>query len=110
MEGAMIRPVFDYLKLLKKIGGPLPWTICVSLLEVTGFWLYASDGQGRTNVFDETDVLAPPIVLTTIPEPLDSQAVAKLLRPAIDFIWREFGFTRSCNYTDTGIYNVRRPY
>jgi len=40
------------------------------------------------------------IHVTSESEFMDLQAVAAVLRPAFDFIWREFGFSRSFNYDE----------
>jgi hypothetical protein len=107
VEGALIWSAMAYLTELQEVNAPLPWAIGISLLEVKGYWLYAADGQSRADVFGETDIRLQPIVVDAIPEPLDRQAVAAILKPAFDFIWREFGFGGSSNYTEGGIYNVR---
>lgn len=107
VEAAIIRSTTAYLKALQEINAPLPWTIATSLIEVKGYWLYAYDGQTAFYKLEEIDIRPDPIKVAALPEPLAPQSVAQILRPAIDFFWREFGFERSSNYTDGGIYNVR---
>ncbi len=97
----------SYLKMLRELHVPLPWTICISLLEVNDYWLFVSEGISSRRQFPEQDIAAEPIIVRDVKEISDRQGVARLLRPSIDYIWREFGFEGSPNYTGNGIYNVR---
>jgi hypothetical protein len=106
-ESVIISAAAKYLEALHKLNAPLPWTICVSLLEVKNYCLYVSDAQTNCQPFPDVDICPEPIVLSTLSGPLDWQQVARVLRPAIDFIWREFGFPGSFNYTQDGLY-IRR--
>jgi hypothetical protein len=106
-EKLIISSVSKYLEVLRTLEAFLPWTICVSLLEIKGYWLYVRDGQTSDQMFEDTDIHLEPIVLENSEGSFDFSHAAQILRPAFDFIWREFGFERSYNYTESGLYNVR---
>lgn len=106
-ESVIIGSTMRYLDLLQKLNAPLPWAICISLLEIKNYWFLASNTEVSPRAFPDTDILVEPIVVKTIDRPFDLQNVASLLKPALDFIWREFGFPDCLHYTESGIYNAR---
>lgn len=107
LESTILSATHRYLDALSNLNAPPPWTICISVLEVNGYAVYARDSHEVPRRFPEIDICAEPIVIQEIPESLDRQNVARILRPAFDYIWREFGLPGSLNYTRGGIYNNR---
>jgi hypothetical protein len=104
-EKAIISSATEYLTRFRELNAPLPWTVCVSLLEVKDYWLYAFEGQTTFYKLEQTDIRPDPIIIPAVPESLDFQSVAQILKPSIDFIWREFGFEQSYHYSEGGIYD-----
>jgi hypothetical protein len=107
LESMILSATCSYLDVLKNLNAPPPWTICISIIEVRGYEFHLEDSHEVPRLFPDVDICADPIVIQEIPESLDRQKVAQILRPAFDYIWREFGFTGSLNYTRGGIYNNR---
>lgn len=59
---------------------------------------YGSDGR----VYEGDKIIAPPVEIPEGADIRNRQVVAKVLRPAFDFIWREYNYPRSLNYGSTG--------
>jgi hypothetical protein len=107
VESTIIAAVASYLKSLRVMEAALPWHICVSLLEIKDYWLLISDSETSRRPYPEVDIAPEPLVVRTVLDADSPLTVARLLRPAIDFIWREFGVDGSYNYTDAGDYTRR---
>ncbi len=108
MESLLFVSTQRFLETLRKLSAPLPWTICISLLEVRDYWLFASNVDASRKPFPDSDIVADPIVVRNADEADDLQTVRRLLRPAIDFIWREFGFPSCWHYDSNGEYRDDR--
>jgi hypothetical protein len=71
-------------------------------------YLYVGPGHGMGARVDERGEILPPCL--AIPEDADlsnRQAVARALRPALDFIWREYDYPGSLNFTRSGDWTAR---
>ena len=106
-ETTIIGSIVHYLGALRAIEAALPWTICVSLLEIKDYWLLASNSETGRKPYSENDIAADPLVVGSVSEVDSPRKIARLLRPVIDFTWREFGIDGSYNYTESGDYNSR---
>jgi len=106
-ERTIISSTMSYLDLLRTVNAPLPWAICISLLEIKNYWFLVSNSEFSRQTFSDADILVAPIMVNTLDRPFDRQNVASLLKPALDYIWREFGYPDCLNYTEGGVYNVR---
>jgi hypothetical protein len=109
-ESTILASMARYLSALEKLNAPLPWYVCFSLLEVQNYWFVVSNSAGSSEPFPESDIRPEPVVIERI-DRFDSPAVvAKLIRPVIDFIWREFGYSGSSHYSAAGEYTERIIY
>ncbi|MGA2257875.1 MAG: hypothetical protein ABSG53_24695 [Thermoguttaceae bacterium] len=106
-ERAIITSVAAYLRALQALNAPLPWHICVSLLEIRGYCLLVSNYEASQRAYAGHHVIADPLIVRSLAEIETNQKIATFLRPIVDFIWREFGVDGSYNYTENGIYNNR---
>ena len=106
-EATIITAVSRYLKALRAVEATLPWYICISLLEIKDYWLFISNSDTSRRSYSEVDVAPDPVVVRNAQDADSPLTVARILRPAIDFIWREFGLEGSYNYSDTGDYTRR---
>lgn len=103
-ERELIKSIHQYLSSFEQVGVSPPFFINCALLSVHGYYMYVDPKQsteyGRT--LQQDDVLPPSIRFLSKDNFASHKAVAKVLRPTFDFIWREFGFQRSFNYTTGG--------
>ncbi len=107
LEGTVIAALSRYLERLRELDAPLPWTICVSVLRIRGYWLYGLFGQTDTAPFDGDDIRPDALAITSVAQPFTKAHVAMLVRPIFDFIWQEFGFETCLNYKPDGSYNAK---
>ena len=104
-EKKIIEGVFSYLKSLKALDTKGPWYIGVGIINVKKSILYVRERFMFGGRAFEGDEIRPPIL--EIPENItlenqQFQPVARALRPAFDYIWREHNYPRSLNYAETG--------
>jgi hypothetical protein len=104
-EKEIIEGVFGYLRTLKAIGTKGPWYIGFALINVKKSILYVSERFRFSGRPFEGDEIRPPIL--EIPENIELndrqfQPIARALRPAFDYIWREHNYPRSFNYAESG--------
>ncbi len=107
IETAIITSIAQYLKVLQAIGANLPWHVCISLLEIKGYHFLISNSESSRDGFIESNILIEPLIVRSVSEVDSPHKIAHSLRPAIDFIWREFGLDGSYNYTEDGTYTRR---
>ncbi|MGO8746422.1 MAG: hypothetical protein ACLQNE_10560 [Thermoguttaceae bacterium] len=107
IEDAIITSVAEYLRTLQAMNAPLPWHICVSLLEIHGYRLLVSKGNTSRRPYPNADIIADSRVVPSLANVDSDEKVATFLRPVINYIWREFGFEGSTSYTKNGIYSNR---
>ena len=89
------------------MNAPLPWHICVSLLEIHDYYLLVSNSETSPRAYTGDHVIADPLIVRSHEEIDTNQKIATFLRPIVNFIWREFGVDGSYNYTENGIYKNR---
>lgn len=106
LESRIILSVENYLETLRSLKAPLPWHVSISLLEVKGYWMLLSQVD-TTAPFPDANICVEPLIVRNVAEIDTSEKVRAFLRPAIDFIWREFGAEGSPHFTPTGIYTER---
>jgi hypothetical protein len=104
-EKEIIEGVFSYLKSLKTLDTKGPWYVGFGAINVKKSILYVNQRFMFGGRAFEGDEIRPPIV--EIPENIELkdrqfQPVARALRPAFDYIWREHNYPRSLNYAETG--------
>lgn len=104
-EREIIASMHKYLLALLDLDASPPWYAGVSLLNVRGYTMYVDpirQDASRSRVWNEDDVVANPVAIssrTNLAAPAD---VARLLKPAFDQIWRAFGYPYSFNFSDDG--------
>ncbi len=102
-EKRVIEGVFGYLKLLKALGSRGPCYVGIGLINVKKSFLYTDPRFQFGGGAFEGDQILPDIVEVPSDVALDNpQGVARALRPAFDYVWREHRFPRSLNYVATG--------
>jgi hypothetical protein len=103
-EREIIIAFHRYLTSLRELGVSGPFFIHTAMLNVQGY-IMATDPMRMLSggrVFQGEDIRP---LLDHLPNDTyfaTKQDVAKALRPMFDYIWREFGFDRSFNYSETG--------
>jgi hypothetical protein len=104
-EKEIIEGVFSYLKTLKALDIKGPWYVGFGLINVKKSILHVSQRFMFGGKVFEGDEIRPPVIEIQADTDLTDQRfqpVARALRPAFDFIWREHNYPRSLNYAGTG--------
>ena len=102
-EKNIIESVSHYLKAFKALGTKGPWYLGIGITNMKRSVLevgirYAFGGR----VFEGHDIM-PPIIEVGVDEDVGvPQRVARIMRPAFDYVWREHNYPQSLNYGDTG--------
>lgn len=102
-EKRIIEAVHSYLSILTKLTVPGPWYVAFGMINLKGSVLavsprYAFDGRK----FSGNAILPSPVVVSSDDDIADIQGIARALRPAFDFVWREHNYPFSLNYSQTG--------
>jgi hypothetical protein len=79
------------------------WHIALGMLNMKNSVLavshvYAFDGR----VFMREKILPPPITISEEADISDIQTIAQALRPAFDYVWREYNYPSSLHYNQSG--------
>jgi hypothetical protein len=95
--------VFAYTSALQQLEVPFPWGVGISLLRISGYYMYTGPGvfhRGMScpTVLSQEEIVADPVIIRDLDKVLDRKAVAGLLKDTFDYIWRECGFPHSLNY------------
>jgi hypothetical protein len=104
-EKEVIEGIFSYLKSLQALDIKGPWYVGFGLINVKKSILYVSQRFMFGGRDFEGDEMRPPVIEVPADTDLTDQRfqpVARALRPAFDFIWREHNYPRSLNYAETG--------
>lgn len=101
-EQVIVDSVLGYAADLRQLGVPFPWRAGVSLLRIGGYRMYAGPADVGREIEDGRDIVADAVVIRAPEELSDGRVVARLLKDAFDYIWRECGFPRSLNYDADG--------
>ena len=103
-ERELVAAFHLYLTSLKELGVSGPFFCHVALLNIRGYVMYTDPmlmvSGGR--IFQQDDIRPG---LCHIPNEKGYATIkdmAKSLRPIFDFIWREFGYERSYNFSESG--------
>jgi len=100
-EREIITIFHHYLSSLKESGVAGPFFIHTAMLNVQGYSMHTKRISGG-RVFQGEDIQP---LLCHVPNDTHfatKQDVAKAVRPMFDYIWREFGFDKSINYSEEG--------
>jgi len=106
IEEVLVDRATLYLNLLKRAGveGAFFLSLALLNLEPTAAEMRPSSyGSGSSRVFKGGDIVPPDLVyVDRAAKKYETTSVASLLKPAFDFIWREFNFKCSPHYTKEG--------
>jgi hypothetical protein len=111
-EREIILSVHRYLNFLMSIDVAAPWRVGLSLLNIRGYVmavsprLYTSRMYGRILAVD--GIYVDFVEFANRREIETHEVVARKLKDAFDFIWREFNFPKSLNYDDDGNWSESR--
>jgi len=95
--------VFHYLKALKALGATGPWFVSLGIVAMKKSQLLVGQRFAFTGrLFVGEEILPPVIEIGPDVEVDDPQAVARALRPAFDYVWREHNYPQSLDYGETG--------
>jgi hypothetical protein len=102
-EKSVIEAAFEYVKTLKALGTQGPWYVALGIVNLVKSHLYVDPRFALGGRLFEGDKILPPVVEIGADVELGNpQSVARALRPAFDFIWREHNYPQSLNYAETG--------
>jgi hypothetical protein len=109
-EKDIIEVIPQYILGLKKFGISSPILIIISLLGVSGTYLFVDTWSFHTKPapIDRDTLLLPDILIEDYSAITDTQAVARELRPVFDTVWNACGFERSLNYDEEGKWRPMR--
>jgi hypothetical protein len=114
-EGEIINVLLSFGILMDKVAVPLPWVVSLGALNVRGFKLVAVTHYPHVpplggRILAKDDVILPSIVIDNRDQISGIRPLAITMRPAFDYFWREFGYERSYNYDDHGIWGRLGPF
>jgi hypothetical protein len=102
-EKKVIEGAFEYIKVLTALGCGGPWHVGVGLVNLKRSFLYTDPRLQFGGGAFEGEQILPEIAEIPADTALENpQGVARALRPAFDYVWREHGFPRSLDYVNTG--------
>jgi hypothetical protein len=100
-EREIIIAFHRYLSSLKEFGVSGPFFIHTAMLNVQGYSMRRELRFGG-QVFQGEDIRPPLCHVPNDTHFATKQEVAKVVRPMFDYVWREFGFDKSFNYSEEG--------
>lgn len=108
-EQTLIEAIHKYLASLLQLGVSGAIAVNIALIGVKGFFMYADRRirSGPLRLLEQNDVIPETTVFDSSSDFATPEVVAQRLKPAFDFIWREFGFSGSQNYTTEGLWRPR---
>jgi hypothetical protein len=105
IEGVLLDRITLYLNLLQKVRIEGPFFIDIALLSLapTMVEMRPRDySSGDSRVFTDRDIVPDLAFLDKADAEYDIASVASFLKPALDFMWRNFNFRGSPRYTKVG--------
>jgi hypothetical protein len=104
VEDNVIETVSRYCQALINLGvqGPLLVGIAIINLRRSILFVGARYSSSGSRVYEGDKIIPPPVEIPEGVDFKDVQLLAKALRPAFDFIWREYNYPRSLDYDSTG--------
>ena len=102
-EKSIIEAVFHYVRALKALGTLGPWYVAIGLTNLKKSTLCVGPrfGFGGSG-FEGSEIMPPVVEIPADVDVEDLQSIARALRPAFDFVWREHNYPQSLNYGETG--------
>lgn len=107
-ENSIVEAICEYIGLLIDFEVAGPWVVAISMFNLGTSILYVGphfsfDGKPYIG-----NAISPPPFLVPADTSINNpQSVAKVMRPAFDFIWREHNFPQSLNYSGGGTWTGR---
>jgi len=93
-EWALVEAVNKYLQTLRIVEVDAPMWICLSLLDIKGYWMDAGVYNDYQTI-NRNDLLLPEIFVDDF-----NKQGEDILWPAFDSVWQACGFSRSLNYDE----------
>jgi len=107
-EKSVIEGVARYCQALRELNVSGPLFVGIGLINLGKSYLHVGPGHGMgARVHEGGEILPPCLEIQEDTDLSNRQAVARFLRPALDFIWREYNYPGSLNFTQSGDWNVR---
>jgi hypothetical protein len=114
-EQYLAKAIVRYLQVVRTLGVRGPVYVTISLFRVQGFIMATDDltmmmtqgtrkFEGDEGIQPDPVILADGAVLNTVED------AAQILKPAFDFVWREFGYAGSLNFDRTGAWRSSPPH
>lgn len=111
-EGALVRTVKQAMTVLRNLEVRGPHHVVISMHRIRGFMMgletYALALGHDIQTFDRDGISPDPVKITDADDISTERAVARVLKPAFDHIWQEFGFEGSRNFDAQGEW-IERP-
>jgi hypothetical protein len=102
-EKSTITEVPSYLAALHDLGAKGPWGIAIGLIGLGKSMLSVSPRLSfDARIFEGEMILPPAVEVPDDTDLTDPQAIARVMRPAFDYVWREHNFPQSLDYGETG--------
>lgn len=105
-EREVIKALTNYVGPLRQLGVISDLYVGVSLMNVQNTMLGASHGlfHGRPRMYTGSHMQPDFVLVRKDTLAVDLQQAATILRPAFDFIWREYGYEQSLCYDPRGVW------
>jgi hypothetical protein len=102
---AIVKAFARFIATFAKLGYEGDVLVSVMLLEFANFRMFSED---PTEFPEFTDIeIVPPPIEFALADVCEGGSPGNMLKPAFDFIWREFGYDRCFHYTNRGEFNLR---
>jgi hypothetical protein len=98
IEKVAVEALTKYFSMLRDVPVPLPWLISVAILDLGPTAACSTDIRHYSSgdvVFRDRDIMPDFIEVSDEDQFSDKNQVARLLRPALNFMWRAFGYQGS---------------
>ncbi len=102
-EKSAITEVQSYLTALRELGAEGPWAVALGLIGLRKSILSVAPRLFFDGRIFEGEAILPPVVQVPADVDLDDpQMIARALRPAFDYVWREHNYPQSLDYNEGG--------
>jgi hypothetical protein len=108
LEQVVVRSVLNYAQVLQGLQVAFPWRVAVSLIGVRGYRICAEGDRWGREIHDRDDIRADAVLIRGPEETSNQTTIARSLKEAFDYIWRECGYPRSLYYDGDG--NWKGPF
>ena len=101
-EKCIIECVHRYLALLREFRLAPPFALSLGMFNLhKSFLITGPSVLSEGLILTRDEILPPPLIVPEEAEG-DYQGIARLLRPVFDYVWREYNYPCSLNYSQAG--------